>query len=120
MTKPEILKEHAINMVQLKEELEAIKKRDKELGPISNKTEEYLQQFVTISPKQAQELESKLRALKISRLKDEFIIKIIDTLPTTVDDLKVLLQGYVVSVNQEDMKKIVGVVNEFTKPAKKK
>ena len=48
MAKPEILEEHPINMVELKEELGAIKKRDKELGVISNKTEEYLNQFVTI------------------------------------------------------------------------
>ena len=119
MGKPEIIKEHPINMVELKEEIEAIKKRDKELSTISNKTDEYLNQFVALSPKQAKELEQKLRALKISRLKDEFIIKIIDVMPTTVDDLKTLLQGYVVSVNQEDMKKVVGVVNEFA-PAKKK
>ncbi|MBW2996039.1 hypothetical protein KY332_01930 [Candidatus Woesearchaeota archaeon] len=114
MAKPEILEEHPINMVQLKAELDAIKKRDKELGIISNKTEEYLNHFVSLSPKQAEELEKKLRALKISRLKDEFIIKIIDTMPATVDDLKTLLQGYVVSINQEAMKKVIAVVNEFT------
>ncbi len=119
MAKPKIIEEQPINMVQLKEELEAIKKRDKELSPISNKTEEYLQHFVELSSKKAEELEKKLRDLKISRLKDEFIIKIIDTMPTTVDDLKVLLQGYVVSINQKDMKKIIDVINDFT-PAKKK
>ena len=102
-------------MVQLKEELEAVKKRDKELGNISAKTEEYLAQFVILSIKQADELEAKLKAMNISRLKDEFIIKIIDVMPTTVEDLKTLLQGYVVSVNQDDMKKIVDVVGEFVK-----
>ena len=107
MTKPEIIEEHPINMVQLKEELEAIKKRDKELGTVSTKTVEYLGQFVSLTPKKAKEMEDKLRALKISRLKDEFIIKIIDVMPTTVEDLKVLLQGYVVSINQSDMKKII-------------
>ncbi|MEE9525819.1 MAG: hypothetical protein V3V78_04410 [Candidatus Woesearchaeota archaeon] len=115
MAKPEIIEEHAINMVQLKAELDGIKKRDKELGIIANKTEEYLNQFVSLSPKQAEELEKKLRGLNISRLKDEFIIKIIDTMPTTVDDLKTLLQGYVVSINQEAMKQVIGVVNEFVK-----
>ena len=115
MTKPTLISEHPINMVELKGELEAIKKRDKELGFRSNKTEEYLNQFVTLSLKQAEDMEKKLRDLKISRLKDEFIIKIIDTMPTTVDDLKTLLQGYVVSINQEDMKKVIAVVNEFVK-----
>ena len=102
-------------MVQLKQELEAVKKRDKELGPISAKTEEYLREFVSLSVKQAEELEAKLKAMKISRLKEEFIIKIIDVMPITVEDLKTLLQGYIVSVNQDDMQKIVDVVKEFVK-----
>jgi len=119
MAKPKIIEENPINMVQLKEELEEIKKRDKEISPISNKTEEYLQHFVSLSPKKAEELEKKLRDLKISRLKDEYIIKIIDTIPTTVDDLKVLLQGYVVSINKKDMKKIIDVVKDFA-PAENK
>jgi len=118
MAKPEILEEHAINMIQLKQELDSIKKRDKELGPIATKTEEYLQQFASIPLKKAEEMEAKLRGLKISRLKDEFIIKIIDVMPTTVDDLKTLLQGYVVSINQADMTKIIGVITEFI-PKKK-
>ena len=115
MVKPEIIQEIPINMVQLKEELEAVKKRDKELGTVSAKTEEYLREFVLLSAKQAEELEAKLKAMNISRLKDEFIIKIIDVMPTTVEDLKTLLQGYVVSINQDDMKKIIDVVNGFVK-----
>jgi len=113
MTKPEIIQEVPINMVQLKEELETIKKRDKGLGIISTKTEEYLNQFVKLSPKKAKELEDKLKSLKLSRLKEEFIIKIIDVMPTTIDDLKTLLQGYVVSINQEGMKKIIDVIKGF-------
>ena len=118
MAHPKIIEQKPINMVQLKGELDAIRKRDKELGPIATKTEEYLQNFVSLSSKKAEELESKLRGLKLSRLKDEFIIKIIDVLPTTVDELKTLLQGYVVSLSQEDMKKVVDVVKDFA-PAKK-
>ena len=117
MAKPELIEEHPINMVELKNELDSIKKRDEELGNVAKKTEDYLNHFVTLSPKQAEELKDKLLKLKISRLKEEFIIKIIDTLPKTLDDLKVLLQGYVVSINQEDMKKVISVVNDYL-PAK--
>jgi len=118
MAKPEILSEQPISMVDLKQELEKIKQRDKEPGIISNKTQEYLNQFVTLEPKKAQELKEKLEALKISRLKPEFIIKILDTLPTTVEQLKTLLQGYIVSLNQADMKKVVDTINQVI-PAKK-
>ena len=75
MTRPEIIEETAINTAELKEELAAIKKRDEELGVVATKTAEYLDIFVSLDSKKAKELEEKLRALKISRLKDEFIIK---------------------------------------------
>jgi DNA-directed RNA polymerase subunit F len=118
MAKPEILSEEPISMVDLKQELVKIKERDKELGAVSTKTEGYLNQFVSLEPKKAQELKEKLEALKLSRLKPEFIIKILDTLPATADQLKTLLQGYIVSLNQADMKKVVDVVNQVI-PAKK-
>ena len=118
MTKPELISEEPISMVDLKQELARIKERDKELGVISNKTNEYLNQFVTLDTKKLQELKDKLEGLKISRLKPEFIIKILDTLPTTLEQLKVLLQGYVVTLNQADMKKVVDVINQAAKPGK--
>jgi len=119
MPRPEIIKEEPITMVELKEELTKIKDRDKELGFSSNKTEEYLNQFITLPKEKTQELKEKLEKLKISRLKPEFIVKVIDTLPTSVDQLKVLLQGYVVSISQADAKKIIEVVKEFTAAEKK-
>ena len=118
MAKPEKLSEQPVSMIELKQELEKIKQRDKELGTLSNKTLEYLSQFVTLEHKKAEELKQKLEALKLSRLKPEFIIKILDTMPTTVEQLKTLLQGYVVSLNQADTKKVVDVINQFV-PAKK-
>ena len=118
MVKPVIIEETPISMVKLKDELKCIKERDKELGEAANKTEEYLNQFVSLETKKAEELRKKLEELKITRLKNEFIIKIIDLMPKTVDQLKVILQGYIISLSQEDMKRIINVVNEFI-PAKK-
>lgn len=115
MAKPDILKETPITLVELKEELEKIKKRDEELNFRANKTEEYLSQFVTLPAKKAEELKEKITKLKIPRLKDEHMAKIIDLLPTTVEGLKVILQGYTLTVSQDSMKKIVVVVQEFEK-----
>ena len=44
----QILSENPISMVELKEELEKTRKRDKELNFRATKTEEYLQKFVEI------------------------------------------------------------------------
>ncbi|MBW2983895.1 hypothetical protein KY361_02170 [Candidatus Woesearchaeota archaeon] len=111
MDTSEILNEAPMSMVQLKEELERIKKRDKELNFRATKTEEYLSQVITL--KGAEGLFKKLVALNVPRLKEQHICKIIDVLPKTADDLKVLLQGYTLTVNNQNLKKIIDAINEF-------
>ena len=107
----EILEETPMSMAQLKEELGRIKKRDKELNFRATKTEDYLNQVVTI--KDADALFKKLVGLNVPRLKEQHICKIIDVLPKTADDLKVVLQGYTLTVNNANLKKIVDAINEF-------
>ena len=115
MVKPEVIREQPINVFELKHEIEAIKKREKELRFRSQKTEEYLNQFVKLSMKEAEEFKKKLDGIKITRLKEEYTVKIIDTMPLTVDELKTLLQGNVVTINKDDMTKIVEFVISFAK-----
>jgi|TARA_B100002003_G_C13983833_1_gene475692 DNA-directed RNA polymerase subunit F len=111
MTTAEIIAENPISTYELKEELEKIKKRDKELNFRAARTEEYLSQ--TASFKKATELHEKLVKLNIPRLKENHIKKIIDIMPMTVNDLKVVLQGYTVSVNNDGMKKIVDTISKL-------
>lgn len=109
-----VLSSTPLNMVELKDKLNRIKERDKELNFRSNKTKEYLEQFVTLPAKEAGELKSGLIKLEVPRLKEEHINKIIDILPISIDSLKVVLQNYTVTVNQDNMKKIVDLVRQFT------
>jgi DNA-directed RNA polymerase subunit F len=111
--KNEILEEVPMSMAQLKDELEKVKKRDKELNFRATKTEEYLNQV--LEKKAFDDLFKKLTALNIPRLKEQHIYKIIDVLPASVDELKVLLQGYTLTVNNANLKKIVDTVKEFLK-----
>jgi len=113
MTKPKILKEVPITMSELKGELAKIRKRDDELNFRANKTDEYLNQFTLLSNAKAKELSNTLEKLNIPRLRDIHIAKIVDVLPLTVDDLKVVLQGYTITINQENLKKIVKEVEKF-------
>ncbi|MBW2976007.1 hypothetical protein KY347_01020 [Candidatus Woesearchaeota archaeon] len=107
---PEILSETPVNTQQLKEELDRIKKRDDELNLRAAKTEEHLEHIGT--NKNAGALFDKINKLNISRLKEQHINKIIDIMPATVKDLKVVMQGYTISLSNENMKKIVDLVNE--------
>jgi DNA-directed RNA polymerase subunit F len=106
----EIISEKPITMSELKQELEKIKKRDKELNFRATRTEEYLQHFETTD--KVEELFKKLESLKIPRLKAIHIIKIIDLMPQTVEELKVILQGYPITVNNDNLKKIADVTSE--------
>tara|TARA_B100001964_G_C14258388_1_gene613747 strand:+ start:5174 stop:5518 length:345 start_codon:yes stop_codon:yes gene_type:complete len=105
----EIISESPITTSQLKEELAKIKQRDKELNFRAVKTEEHLEHIST--PKTVDGLFDKISKLNISRLKDQHIYKIIDIMPATIKDLKVVMQGYTVSLNNENMKKIVDIIN---------
>jgi len=113
MTNPEVLSQTPISMAELKEELEKIKKRDKELGLRAQKAEEHLNQFAKLDSKKAVELKDQIEKLKIPRLRDSHIVKIVDLLPKTVEDLKVILQGYALTVSNDNLKKIVEVVRKY-------
>jgi|TARA_Y100000310_G_scaffold28100_1_gene26748 DNA-directed RNA polymerase subunit F len=108
----EILSEKPISTAQLKEELKKIKQRDKELNFRATKTEDHLDSIETF--KDIRPVFEKINKLNIPRLREQHIYKIIDTMPKTVKDLKVVMQGYTVSLNNENLKKIVDVINSFT------
>ena len=107
----QLLKGTPISMKELKDALGKIKKREKELNFRANKTEEYLNQFVTM--KKDKELIEALEKLKIPRLKEQHIKKIIDLMPKTVDELKVIVQGYPITISNDNLKKIADTINKF-------
>jgi len=111
--KSRILDEAPMSAFEVKEELKKIKKQEKELNFRAGKTEDYLNQLVSLDAKTMTELKDKLEKLKIPRLKEQHIAKILDVLPKTEKDVKVLLQGYAITVTKENMAKIAKVVNDI-------
>ncbi|MBW2985542.1 hypothetical protein KY313_02715 [Candidatus Woesearchaeota archaeon] len=113
MVNPKIVEETPIGLSDIKIEIDKIKKRDKELGARSSRMEDYLNQFTTLSTEENKKLVDELTKLDIPRLRGTHIIKIADLIPETVDDIKVILQGYALTVTTDNMKKIVGVTSKF-------
>ncbi len=109
----QIISETPISAYQLKTELDKIKKRDKELNFRAAKTEEHL--ISAGVPKNLEPLFEKISKMDVPRLKEQYIRKIIDIMPITIKDLKVVLQGYNVSITNENMKKIADAVIEAAK-----
>ncbi|MBI3027157.1 hypothetical protein HYY70_03515 [Candidatus Woesearchaeota archaeon] len=111
MADVQIVSEAPIDIYNLKKELERIKKRDSELNFRASRTEDYLNQVASLE--NSNELFDKIVKLNIPRLKEQHIHKIIDIMPTTINDLKVVLQGYTLTLNNDSIKKIVELTNEF-------
>ncbi|MBI4149078.1 hypothetical protein HY491_01395 [Candidatus Woesearchaeota archaeon] len=119
MNDPKVVSEMPLSLSELRQHIELIKKRDKEPNMRVVKTDEYLQTFAPLEPAKAAELKEKIRKLEIPRLKEEHMSKIIDILPKSVEELKAIVQGYIVTISKENMKKIVDAVQEYV-PGKKK
>ena len=109
----EIISQTPINTAELHAEMKRIKKRDETLGFRAQKTVDYLESLGTLDAKKAKDMYGKLEALGVPRLRDIHFHKVIDTMPTTHKDVKVCLQGYNVTVTQENCKKIADCVCDF-------
>jgi DNA-directed RNA polymerase subunit F len=115
VSSPEIVGKEPMSLSELKIELANIQKRDGEPSFRAGKTIEYINHFKPLTKTASKEFSKKLNDLEIPRLKEEHIVKIIDLLPQTADEVKVILQGYALTVTKENMTKIVDVVKEYKK-----
>ncbi len=113
MPEIDVINEKPITMLEMKQKLEEIEKRDKELNFRAKKVKEYLDIFVGKDYKEHNELKKKLIELKISRLKDRHIAKILDIMPKDLDSLKILFSGENITIKQEDLENILKVVKEW-------
>ena len=110
MTKPMIVSQEPITLAELKKEIDSIKKRDEELNFRTGKTEEYLNQFSRLNAKKSDEIKKAIESLDIPRIKLEHIVKIVDLLPKTENDVKLIFQGNTLTLTNENAKKIADAV----------
>ena len=109
----EIISEKPFSLVDMKEKLAEIKKRDKELNFRAKKTEDYLNIMAKIKPNKAKELKDEIENLKIIRLKERHIIKIIDLLPKDLDSLKTIFANESVTIKPEELSSILNIVKKY-------
>jgi len=115
MSSFKIISETPVTMAELKEDFKRIQKRDEELGLRSGKTLDYLNLFVEIKSSEAKELYKKIEDLGIPRLKPEHIVKVIDLLPGTVEEVKTIFSGQPLTINNDNCKKLVDAVKDYKK-----
>ena len=115
---PKIISQTPMTLAELKEEVEKMKGKEKEPSIRVTRMEDYLNSFVEITPQQGKELRAAISKLAINRLKEEHICKIVDLLPKTASELKVIMQGYALSLTNDASSKIIEAINEFLEKKK--
>lgn len=110
MSDLQVINEKPLTMAELKEKLEEIKKRDKELSDRATKTHEYLNKFAHLKEKEALKLKEEILKLDIPRLKEKHIIKIIDIMPKDIESIKLIFASENITIKQESLQKILDVI----------
>jgi DNA-directed RNA polymerase subunit F len=102
--------EKVVLWAEVKKVLEK-KEKEKELSYEQKNALDHLRRFSKISEKAATEMAEDLS--KIERLKEKHIISIINHMPQELEDLRVLFANEVVSLSDEDRKKIILIVKKY-------
>ena len=119
MTKPQLISETPVGLLTVAHDLEVVQKREKELNFRSEKTNEYTRQFAEIAPKSPERLYTEIEELKIPRLRDVHIHKLIDIMPTTENGVKMILTTYSLAVTKEQIAKLIEVIQKHSPKQKK-
>jgi DNA-directed RNA polymerase subunit F len=106
----EIIEQTPLSIHEMKEQVEMMKKRDKELNFRAKKVENYLSS--TPKTKAYKELKQSLISLGITRLREKHIALIVNILPEDIDSLRIILSGENLTLKQEDLDKIVETVKK--------
>jgi DNA-directed RNA polymerase subunit F len=112
MSKPEIIEKTSMNVVEVKAALEKIRAKEPELNFRAQKTEEYAQDFAKIRLAEVAEIKEKLAALDVSRLRDTHINKLIDIMPASEKQVKLILTTMNTTLPADAYKKIADIMIE--------
>ena len=79
---------------------------EKELG-----FKTFIKKFVSMDAERAREMKKEIENLKLLKLKQEYIVKIIDFMPEDAVDLNKVLQD--ASLDQDEINKITEIVKKY-------
>jgi DNA-directed RNA polymerase subunit F len=93
--------------LSMAESLEYIEKEKKSEKPVAD----FIKKFSKISPKDAKELRKKLEDLKIVKMNDSNISKLIDILPEKAEEINKIFID--IGLDENETKKILDTIKEF-------
>ncbi len=80
-------------------------------GEKQDSVKKFIKQFSGISVKKAEEMKEELRKLDLIKLKEDYIVKIIDFMPQDAAELIKTVSG--VSFDQDETTKILEIVKKY-------
>jgi len=110
--KRSIVSSEPVSIVEVRELLSKLKSSE-ELNFRASRTEEYASQVSKLSLEKCKGLVSDVEKLGVPRLKREAVVKIVDTLPSTEEDVKLVLQSFNTPVSKDHMKAIAEIVAKY-------
>ena len=109
----EINNENPVSLPELKKHISAISKRDEETSQRVQRISEYLALFNASYFKQVEEIIKKLTELELPRMKEQYIYKLAELMPATPEEVKMVLQGYPLTVSADNLKKIAKTITDI-------
>jgi DNA-directed RNA polymerase subunit F len=106
----EIKEESFVSWHDAKKILEK-KAKERELGYEQKNALEHLRKFSKLTQKTRDDMMAQLD--KIERLKDRHKVAIIDMLPKDDDELRILFANEIMTISDEDKKKIISIAKKF-------
>jgi len=106
-----VTEETFITIAEARKILEKKEATAGELGYEQKNALEHLKRFSKLGIKKTEEMADELK--KIEKLKERHIAAIINMLPNSADEVRILFSNEMVELTDEDTKKILGIVKKF-------
>ena len=111
MVEYKMIKEKFISIPEAKEILSGIEEPEYE----QKLAAEHVKKSAKMKKEEADKLAEELKAMDNRKMKEEYIMKIIDLAPKDLDDLKVILSGSPVAFKDEEIIAFLDIIKKHVK-----
>lgn len=106
---PKVVSERSISIPELKRVLEELES-ERDLDTVESTTLEYARKFAKVDPERVEEIVGELRELDLA---DEAIIQLINVMPSSIDEIRVILMHSPRVFTTGEIKRIKEILDRY-------